>query len=463
LKQETDNNLMGISSGVFSSLLLFILLTGAALAGDERPPGFGGIPFPVPSAKYTQPVKHPAYILQGNGGWFSHSDSHSRHAWDYSLPVGAEVVAARAGVVSFIRNDSNIGGADYEQYQNEANFILIDHLDGTLGQYYHLSKTDFLAREGEYVLRGEPIAQSGDTGFTLGPHLHFAVLDRETLNSIPARFSDFRKNKGLPREGDQVRSAPQPEVPPHVVLKYKHALRACLHARDTGLKGLALSFAMSVPEKDRHPFYFYNRVLVDLRRDLRAELKQRLSDLAGNREPGTDEVMESLRYITVLEDVPDGAIQASLRALKKRMERRQDNPIRGEEASLRNWVRGLELECQGRYQEAALLYGEAMQSSRGVVAAAARACLARVIQIAYRNLKLGLSRLEWEGVIALKRHVRRIRDEARTRWSATLPLLQMWVVHFPEEREAALAALADARLRFAKLWKQEWVKSPPDK
>jgi hypothetical protein len=462
LKQRETKDILRSSSILV--LLLLLLFCGAQpiRAVEDPPRGIGGIPFPVPSAKYTQPVTRPAYILQGNGGWFSHNSPHSHHAWDYSLAVGAQVVAARDGVVTLVRKDSNVGGADYEQYQNEANYILVDHLDGTLGQYYHLSKDDFLAREGEYVLRGEPLARSGDTGFTLGPHLHFAVLDRETMNSIPARFNDFNKNRGVPREGDRVAGAPKPKVPADVIAKYKSALRDCFRAREMGCNGLAYAFADSVPEKMRHPFYFYNRVLVDLRRDIRAELKKRLGALAAEREPDADEVLEALRYLISLEGIPDGTLQAGHRALKSRLESLSMDPHQ-EEASIRDWVRGLELECSGRYHEAAFHYAEAMQSSHGITAPAARDALARIIERAYRELKLGLSRLEWEAVIARKDHLRRIRKDARGNWSAALPVLQMWVVHFPGERDAALGALADARLRFTKIWKQAEAKSPPDK
>jgi len=55
----------------------------------------------------------------------------------------------------------------------EGNCVVIDHGQGLLTLYLHLSK--FLVREGDTVEKGQPIALSGGTGRATGPHLHLAV------------------------------------------------------------------------------------------------------------------------------------------------------------------------------------------------------------------------------------------------------------------------------------------------
>jgi murein DD-endopeptidase MepM/ murein hydrolase activator NlpD len=55
----------------------------------------------------------------------------------------------------------------------EGNCIVLDHGQGLLSLYMHLSRLD--VKEGDQVAKGQEIALSGDTGRATGPHLHIAV------------------------------------------------------------------------------------------------------------------------------------------------------------------------------------------------------------------------------------------------------------------------------------------------
>ena len=50
------------------------------------------------------------------------------------------------------------------------------HDDGTTAIYAHLQMDTIRVRPGQRVERGEYIANSGNTGFSSGPHLHFVVV-----------------------------------------------------------------------------------------------------------------------------------------------------------------------------------------------------------------------------------------------------------------------------------------------
>jgi murein DD-endopeptidase MepM/ murein hydrolase activator NlpD len=50
---------------------------------------------------------------------------------------------------------------------------VIKHDDNTYSQYAHLSKVD--AKPGQQVKTGQEIGQSGSTGNSSGPHLHFEI------------------------------------------------------------------------------------------------------------------------------------------------------------------------------------------------------------------------------------------------------------------------------------------------
>jgi murein DD-endopeptidase MepM/ murein hydrolase activator NlpD len=93
------------------------------------------------------------------------------YAVDIELPIGAPIVAARAGTVVATRDhfiDGN--GRDLEE-----NFVMVRHDDGTIARYIHLQHRGVLVTVGQPVAQGERIALSGNTGDTGGPHLHFDV------------------------------------------------------------------------------------------------------------------------------------------------------------------------------------------------------------------------------------------------------------------------------------------------
>ena len=129
-------------------------------------------------------------VEQGWGGVYSHSDDQNRHAVDFAAEIGTPVLAARAGTVMEVESDFARAGLDTEQYARSANFVRIVHEDGTMALYAHLQQGGVLVRAGQHVRKAEVIGLSGNTGFTTGPHLHFAVQANRgmKLESIPFRM-----------------------------------------------------------------------------------------------------------------------------------------------------------------------------------------------------------------------------------------------------------------------------------
>jgi hypothetical protein len=128
-------------------------------------------------------------VTQGYNGKFSHTGA-NQYAIDWDMPMGTLVYAARGGVVVRVKQDSDRGGASraFDPYNN---YVLIRHDDGTLGHYCHLLKNGCLVKEGQVVSIGEPIAHSGSTGFSSGPHLHFSVFKTRNgreRESLPVKF-----------------------------------------------------------------------------------------------------------------------------------------------------------------------------------------------------------------------------------------------------------------------------------
>ena len=81
---------------------------------------------------------------------------------DIRMAYGEEVRAAANGVVTFAGEQPGYGLV-----------VKVDHGNGLETRYAHLSSA--AVKEGMSVEAGSPIARSGNSGRTTGPHLHFEV------------------------------------------------------------------------------------------------------------------------------------------------------------------------------------------------------------------------------------------------------------------------------------------------
>lgn len=148
-----------------------------------------------PSAE-TSPYKLPweggvrRFVAQGNRSFLSHRDSHL-NAWDFVMPVGTKVLAAREGKVSHVEVEHD--GVGYL-----ANYIVIEHADGARTGYAHLQKGGTFVSAGERVEQGQPIGLSGLVGQTLFPHLHFYAIE---YDGKPKSISFKEVPGGIPLAG----------------------------------------------------------------------------------------------------------------------------------------------------------------------------------------------------------------------------------------------------------------------
>lgn len=147
-------------------------------------------------------------VSQGFNGEYSHFGA-DQYAVDWRMPLGTRVHAARSGVVVGVKNDSNIGGGD-SKYDWDANYILIKHADGTLGQYVHLQKGGAVVKVGQHVEAGDFIGLSGNTGHSTGPHLHFSVFkakDGKHRVTLPIRYRTSDNLGAYLEEGHSYKAA----------------------------------------------------------------------------------------------------------------------------------------------------------------------------------------------------------------------------------------------------------------
>jgi len=87
---------------------------------------------------------------------------------DFAVPVGTPVLAVAEGVIT----KANWGKAYGIQIVQEIGL----HSKKQYPIYAHLSK--ILVKPGDKVIKGQHIAESGNTGNSTGPHLHFEVRNK---------------------------------------------------------------------------------------------------------------------------------------------------------------------------------------------------------------------------------------------------------------------------------------------
>ncbi|MGH0029046.1 MAG: M23 family metallopeptidase [Myxococcota bacterium] len=140
-------------------------------------------------------------LSQGVGGRFSHTAA-SHYAFDFSMPSGTPVLAARSGRVVRVRDGLRDSGRR-KLRDDQANSVEVLHADGTVALYAHLRR-GARVQVGDAVRVGQRIGTSGDSGFSTGPHLHFMVWQRMadlSRRSLPIRFHDGSTEGFVPTEG----------------------------------------------------------------------------------------------------------------------------------------------------------------------------------------------------------------------------------------------------------------------
>lgn len=175
----------GCSNGVEPEQLSPTCLARADFGDPAESPYV--LPYPVGAAYEV------AQGYCGSGPWSSHNE---RFAIDFFMPIGAPLVASRAGIVVHIIEEFDDSGMNDDSMLN---YIIIQHEDGTAAAYAHLQQHSVIVELGDTVATGERIANSGNSGFTDNtPHLHFELYSQFPYHwkddSIPVTF----RNAGGP-------------------------------------------------------------------------------------------------------------------------------------------------------------------------------------------------------------------------------------------------------------------------
>ncbi len=132
----------------------------------------------TPAVDFILPAKGRLSSPFGLKRFFNKQARKPHSGLDIAAPTGTDVVApANATVI-------NVGN-----YFFNGNTVLLDHGQGLISGYFHLSKT--YVKTGDVLKQGQKIAEVGSTGRVTGPHLHWNVyLNRNKVD--PSFFiSDY--------------------------------------------------------------------------------------------------------------------------------------------------------------------------------------------------------------------------------------------------------------------------------
>lgn len=131
---------------------------------------YGGQAGDPATGEFIWPVPHYRSISRWAG--YGHRGA------DITAVYGTTIVAADNGVVEIAQD---VRGTALWTY---GIMVKIDHGNGFATLYAHCS--ELLVEEGEYVVKGQPIARVGSTGYSTGPHCHFEI-------QVDGQWTDTRR------------------------------------------------------------------------------------------------------------------------------------------------------------------------------------------------------------------------------------------------------------------------------
>lgn len=138
--------------------------------------------------------KGESYMLsQGYNGKSSHANE---NALDFTMPVGTHILAARGGFVYQVE-DSNTKHCPSPACEKYNNKIIIYHSDGTFAEYTHIKRRGAKVKSGDIVEKNQLIAESGNVGWSSGPHLHFVVFIQK-IDGRKTLETKFKINEEAP-------------------------------------------------------------------------------------------------------------------------------------------------------------------------------------------------------------------------------------------------------------------------
>ncbi len=128
---------------------------------------------------------------------------------------GQPVLAPADGEVVWARDSAPDRPARKKVARDAGNFVIVRHAEAEYTELRHLRSGSLRVKVGDQVVRGQPLAQCGNSGNAGTPHLHIGLLgSADPIATRPMRFSRYevlqpdgswRAGDGLPTVGQILR------------------------------------------------------------------------------------------------------------------------------------------------------------------------------------------------------------------------------------------------------------------
>jgi murein DD-endopeptidase MepM/ murein hydrolase activator NlpD len=119
-----------------------------------------------------------------------------RNNADY-FAYGKKVLAVKDGTVVSVRGDmaENVPGETTNTANPGGNVVIVDHGNNQFGYYAHLKPFTVTVKAGARVRAGDILAEVGNSGDSMEPHLHFHVMnnaDPSQGDGVPVLFENWK-------------------------------------------------------------------------------------------------------------------------------------------------------------------------------------------------------------------------------------------------------------------------------
>lgn len=115
---------------------------------------------------------------------------HGKYAYDFQMPIGTPVHAMRDGTVFFTEDRF----ADTDHTAGHENGVWIEHADGAVSNYLHMTQSSVVVVVGMTAQAGDLLGFSGNSGASDRPHLHVEAFATRgpfvQSNTLPITFNN---------------------------------------------------------------------------------------------------------------------------------------------------------------------------------------------------------------------------------------------------------------------------------